>query len=91
MSEAIKEKYHQRKQKCFEHVLTHLKALTLSLEQLTIFSDESASQFKQRYLFKNLTLLAKQFLIALSWNFLRVVTGRVRLYGVLKISLKHEH
>ena len=43
MSEAIKEKDHQRKQKCLEHVLTHLKALTLSLEQLTIFSDESAT------------------------------------------------
>ena len=42
LNEAIKEK-DQRKQKCFEHVLTHLKALTLSLEQLTIFSDESAS------------------------------------------------
>ena len=43
LSEAIKEKDHQRKQKCLEHVLTHLKALTLSLEQLTIFSDESGS------------------------------------------------
>ena len=43
LSKAIKEKDHQRKQKCVEHVLTHLKALTLSLEQLTIFSDESAS------------------------------------------------
>ena len=78
MSEAIKEKDHHHKQKCLEHVLTHLKALTLSLEQLTIFSDESASYFKQRYLFKNLTFSAKQFSIALSWNFLRVVTGRVR-------------
>ena len=43
LNEAIKEKDHQRKRKCLEHVLTHLKALTLSLEQLTIFSDESAS------------------------------------------------
>ena len=43
LSEAIKEKDHQCKQKSIEHVLTHLKALTLLLEQLTIFSDESAS------------------------------------------------
>ena len=43
LSEAIKEKDHQRKQKCLEHILTHLKALTLSLEQLTIFSDQSTT------------------------------------------------
>ena len=43
LSEAIKEKNHQRKQKCFEHVVTHLKALILSFEQLGIFSDESTT------------------------------------------------
>lgn len=55
--------------KCLEHIFTRLKLLLPSLNELIIFSDGSASQFKQRYLFKNLTFLAKQFSIGLSWNF----------------------
>jgi hypothetical protein len=40
-----------------------------SLKELIVFSDGSAIQLKQRYLFKNLTFLAKQFSITLSRNF----------------------
>ena len=67
--------------KCLEHVLTHLKALTPSLKQLIIFSDGSASQFKQRYLFKNLTFLVKEFSIALSWNFFASSHGKGKTIG----------
>ncbi|CAF2076935.1 unnamed protein product, partial [Rotaria magnacalcarata] len=49
--------------KCLEQIFTRLKLLLPSLNELVIFSDGSASQFKQRYLFKNLTILAKRFSI----------------------------
>ncbi|CAF2102738.1 unnamed protein product, partial [Rotaria magnacalcarata] len=55
--------------KCLELFLTRLHSLAPSLEELFIFSDGSANQFKQRYLFKNLTYLTKNFNIKLSWNF----------------------
>ncbi|CAF4338949.1 unnamed protein product, partial [Rotaria magnacalcarata] len=60
--------------KCLEQIFTRLKLLLPSLNELVIFSDGSASQFKQRYLFKNLTILAKRFSIGSSWNFLLAVT-----------------
>jgi hypothetical protein len=62
--------------KCLEHVLTHLQILIPSLVELVIYSDGSASQFKQRYLFKNLTLLAKDFNILLSWHFFATSHGK---------------
>ena len=76
LSDVIRDKDRQRKQKCLEHVLTHLKALKPSLKQLIIFSDGSASQFKQRFLFKNLTFIAKKFSISLSWNFFASSHGK---------------
>jgi len=54
---------------CLQRILIHLKKMVPSLTKLIIFSDGSACQFKQRYLFKNLTFLAEQFSINLSWNF----------------------
>ncbi|CAF3985084.1 unnamed protein product [Rotaria sp. Silwood2] len=55
--------------KCLEHLFKHLKILLPSMKELIIFSDGSACQFKQRFLFKNLTYLADQFSLKLSWNF----------------------
>ncbi|CAF2260150.1 unnamed protein product, partial [Rotaria magnacalcarata] len=62
--------------KCLEQIFTRLKLLLPSLNKLVIFSDGSASQFKQRYLFKNLTILAKRFSIGLSWNFFASSHGK---------------
>ncbi|CAF1683341.1 unnamed protein product, partial [Rotaria magnacalcarata] len=39
--------------KCIEHIINRLQLLVPSLDELIIFSDGSASQFKQRFLFKN--------------------------------------
>ena len=55
--------------KCLEHVLSRLKKLLPLVKQVDVFSDGSASQFKQRYLFKNLSYLANDFDVGLSWNF----------------------
>ncbi|CAF0998814.1 unnamed protein product [Rotaria sordida] len=60
-----------------------------SLKELIIFSDGSASQFKQRYLFKNLTFLAKQFSINLSWNFFASNHGKVKIY-ILDIMISKQ-
>lgn len=54
---------------CLEHVLKRLQLLVPSLQEVIVFSDGSASQFKQRFLFKNLSFLAEKFKISLSWNF----------------------
>jgi hypothetical protein len=55
--------------KCLEHILSRLKTLLPSLKEVAIFSDGSACQFKQRYLFRNLSYLANDFRLKLSWNF----------------------
>ncbi|CAF4443892.1 unnamed protein product, partial [Rotaria magnacalcarata] len=47
-----------------------------SLDELIIFSDGSASQFKQRFLFKNLSYLAKKFDVILSWHFFATSHGK---------------
>ncbi len=62
--------------KCLEHILTHLKILLPSLKEVAVFSDGSACQFKQRYLFKNLSHLAKDFGLELSWNFFASYHGK---------------
>ncbi|CAF1424572.1 unnamed protein product [Adineta steineri] len=65
--------------KCLEHLFTRLKILLPSMKELIIFSDGSASQFKQRFLFKNLTYLANQFSLKLSWNFFASHHGKGNL------------
>lgn len=69
LGQMMKEKDRKRKQKCLDHIITNLKVMIPTLKELIVFSDGSASQFKHRYLFKNLTFLAEQFSIKLSWNF----------------------
>jgi hypothetical protein len=65
---------------CLEHVFKRAKSLVPSLNEVVIFSDGSASQFKQRYLFKNLSVLADKFDISLSWNFFASHHGKGRYY-----------
>ena len=65
--------------KCLEQILTRLQTLVPLLEELVVFSDGSASQFKQRYLFRNLSYLAKKFGIVLSWQFFATSHGKGRL------------
>ena len=62
--------------KCLERIFTRTQRLIPSIEELIIFSDGSASQFKQRFLFKNLSFLADKFKINLSWNFFASYHGK---------------
>jgi hypothetical protein len=64
--------------KCLEHIFKRLKILLPSIKELIIFSNGSACQFKQRYLFRNLSHLAKQFSLELSWNFFASHHGKGR-------------
>ena len=41
--------------KCLERILSRTETLLPLVKQVDVFSDGSASQFKQRYLFKNLS------------------------------------
>ena len=63
---------------CLERVFKRAKSLVPSLNEVVMFSDGSASQFKQRYLFKNLSVLADKFDISLSWNFFASHHGKGR-------------
>ncbi len=64
--------------KCLEHVLSRLKTLLPLVEQVDVFSDGTASQFKQKYLFKNLSHLTDDFGLELSWNFFASHHGKGR-------------
>ena len=54
---------------CLEHLLTTLQRSVPDLQEIHFFSDGAASQFKQRYLFRKLTYLAKAFNVLVSWHF----------------------
>lgn len=62
--------------KCLELILTRLQSLVPSIEELQVFSDGSASQFKQRFLMKNITHLAQRFHLKLAWNFFATSHGK---------------
>ncbi|CAF4797217.1 unnamed protein product [Rotaria sp. Silwood1] len=53
-----------------------LKQYFPNLEEITFFSDGAASQFKQRYLFQNLTRMMMEHYLKLSWNFFATSHGK---------------
>ncbi|CAF1045191.1 unnamed protein product [Didymodactylos carnosus] len=62
--------------KCLEHVFTILQDVLPNLQELVIFSDGSAAQFKQRYLFRNLYTMARNYNILISWHFFATSHGK---------------
>ena len=54
---------------CLTRIIKDLKRKFSSLETVNIFSDGVAAQFKQRFLFANLTLLSNDLNVNLLWNF----------------------
>ncbi|CAF2040481.1 unnamed protein product [Rotaria magnacalcarata] len=54
---------------CITSVINKMKEELPSLEEILLFSDGTASQFKQRYLFHNLTRISNNFKLCLSWHF----------------------
>ena len=54
---------------CLERLLSMLQSSVPDLQEVHFFSDGAAAQFKQRYLFRNLTYLARAFNVLISWHF----------------------
>ena len=55
---------------CITYMIDKMKEKLPSLEEILFFSNSAASQFKQRYLFHNLTRISNYFNLFLSWHFL---------------------
>ena len=54
---------------CITYTINKMKEKLPSLEKILFFSDSAASQFKQRYLFHNLTHVSNDSNLFLSWHF----------------------
>ncbi|CAF1047601.1 unnamed protein product [Didymodactylos carnosus] len=59
-----------------ELILNHLKTLLRNLKGINFFSDGAASQFKQRYHFRNLVSLASEYKISMHWCFFATSHGK---------------
>ncbi|CAF1181277.1 unnamed protein product [Didymodactylos carnosus] len=59
-----------------EIILNELKTHVPNLKQIDSFSDGATSQFKQRFMFRNLIQIAHEYKIALSWNFFATSHGK---------------
>lgn len=54
---------------CLTYIINKLKQQLPLLEEISFFSDGAASQFKQRFLFRNLTRMSDKYNLLLSWHF----------------------
>ena len=61
---------------CLNNIISKLKRCLPDLEEIVFFSDGAASQFKQRYLFQNMTKMMAEHDLKLSWNFLATSHGK---------------
>ena len=61
---------------CLNYIIRKLKQYLPDLEEITFFCDGTASQFKQRYLFQNLTRMITEYHLKLSWNFFATSHGK---------------
>ncbi|CAF1580941.1 unnamed protein product, partial [Didymodactylos carnosus] len=59
-----------------ELILNHLKTLLPNLKEINFPSDGAASQFKQRYHFRNLVQLASEYKISMNWCFFATSRGK---------------
>jgi hypothetical protein len=61
---------------CLEYIIDESKQYLPNLTTITFFSDGAASQFKQRFLFRNLTKLSIDSSLNLSWSFFATSHGK---------------
>ena len=61
---------------CLNYIINHVKQHIRNVEEICFFSDGAASQFKQRYLFQNLTHLLTKYDLKISWNFFATSHGK---------------
>lgn len=68
--------------KYVDFILSYLKEKHVSITNVDIFSDGTAAQFKQRYLFSNLFHFEKKHDVKLSWNFFATSHGKGVVDGI---------
>ena len=61
---------------CLDFIIQELKQYLPDLKSIVFFSDGAASQFKQRFLFRNLTRFSIDYHLNLSWNFFATSHGK---------------
>ncbi|CAF2377023.1 unnamed protein product [Rotaria sp. Silwood2] len=61
---------------CLGYIIGELKQYLPDLKTIIFFSDGAASQFKQRFLFRNLTRLSIDYDLNLSWSFFATSHGK---------------
>jgi hypothetical protein len=63
-------------------ILNHIKTVLPNVEEINCFSDGAASQFKQRFHFRNLTRIADERKIDLKWHFFATSHGKGVVDGI---------
>ena len=63
-------------------ILSHIKITLPNIKEVNCFSDGAASQFKQRFHFRNLIEIADEHKILLSWNFFATSHGKGVVDGI---------
>ena len=64
------------------YIFKYLKENYPTIEEVTIFSDGAAQQFKQKYLFSNLYSWEREFDFVLKWNFFATSHGKGAVDGI---------
>ena len=65
-----------------EIILNHIETVLPNVKEINCFSDGAASQFKQRFHFRNLTRIADEHRISLSWHFFATSHGKAVFDGI---------
>ncbi|CAF1108331.1 unnamed protein product [Rotaria sp. Silwood1] len=65
-----------------EIILNHIVTILPNIKVVDCFSDGAASQFKQRFHFRNLVQIANEHNIALSWHFFATSHGKGVVDGI---------
>ncbi|CAM4848043.1 unnamed protein product [Rotaria magnacalcarata] len=68
--------------KCITYVIKKMQKKLPSLEEILFFSDGAASQFKQRYLIRNLARMSNNFNFLLSWHFFATIHAKGVVDGI---------
>lgn len=65
-----------------EIILNHIKTVLPYVKEINCFSDGAASQFKQRFLFRNLIQIRNERKIQLNWHFFATSHGKGVVDGI---------
>ena len=72
-------------------ILNHIKTVLQNIKEINFFPDGAASQFKQRLHFRNLTQIAFEQKVSISWNFFVTSHGKGVVDGIGGIGLMQKY